>query len=356
MCSSTPEPPDYGPIAQASEEAARLMAELGYAQLNEATRQYEANAPFVQAIAKKQADIADQTAAQGADYFNYMKDTFRPVEQSLASDVMDFSSPAEAERRARLAVSDIERQAGIQQDAYMRAMRQMGVDPTSLKYNKLRQQMGLETAAARAGAATGAREQADQLAYAKKLDIAGLGRGLPGASVAAYGASTNAGNAAATNQQTPGAQLLTGMGAGASTIGSGQNMLINGLGSILDAQTAVYRADSANDGGLGGIGSLIGTAAGNYFSTKKAKTKKKSIDAEKMSKDVEKMPVDEWQYKKGVADEGTHVGPYAEDMKKLGASDGTTVDVVSAIGVNLAATKGVAKRLSKIEKKLEKMA
>jgi len=108
------------------------------------------------------------------------------------------------------------------------------------------------------------RLQDDSTNWARKLDVAGLYRNLPGASQGAYGVSTNAGNAAVANTMQPGGQLLTGMaqGAGFQQTGMGQN--ITGLGGVLNAQNSYnnmvsqYNA-SQNQGG--GMGALLGAGA-----------------------------------------------------------------------------------------------
>lgn len=87
-------PPDYTPMANASAESARIMGELGQEQLDFAKQQYEENKPFLQGIAQQQMDIADQTAQQGADYFNYLK-AYRPTERAMMYEAMGFT-PEEA--------------------------------------------------------------------------------------------------------------------------------------------------------------------------------------------------------------------------------------------------------------------
>jgi hypothetical protein len=83
--------PDYTPVAQASAEAARIANELGREQLAEAKRQYDNNIAIAQPIVNSQAQLANQTIAQGDDYFNYMKQYSRPVEQSLYYESMGFT-------------------------------------------------------------------------------------------------------------------------------------------------------------------------------------------------------------------------------------------------------------------------
>lgn len=118
--------------------------------------------------------------------------------------------------------------------------------------------------------------QDDSIAWAKKLDMSGVYRGMPGNSQGAYGLAVGAGNAAVANQQAPGAKYLSGMGQGIGTIGMGQQMQLQGLSSILGSQTNMYNAALANQGaGLGGLlgfAGRIGAAAMPYiFSDRRLK-------------------------------------------------------------------------------------
>ena len=110
------------------------------------------------------------------------------------------------------------------------------------------------------------RLQTDSTNWAKKLDVAGLYRGLPGASQGAYSTSINAGNSAVSNQNTTAAQYLNGINAGTNTITSGLGMQLSGLGNVLNSQTSfansqnqMYASMSGGDstgsvlGGLGGL-------------------------------------------------------------------------------------------------------
>lgn len=115
-----------------------------------------------------------------------------------------------------------------------------------------------QQAEAQAAAASGARDKAKNVGYAKKLDVAGLYRGLPGASQAAYGLTLNAGNAAVGNQNATSGQYVNGMNAGTNTIMNGQQMKVNGLGQILNAQTSAYNASNSGDGGMAGFGGMLG--------------------------------------------------------------------------------------------------
>jgi len=263
MGKSSPDPPDYRPLAQASKESAEIMAALGERQLDFAEAQYQDARPVLRDIAESQMAIQNQTAAQARDYYNYSTNTFRPMEQRLAREADRFNTDAYREQLASQAAADTSRAWSTMRGASDRAMASMGVNPNSPRFASTQRQSALGLAASRAAAMTNARTQAENLGYARRLDVAGLGRGLSGASTAAYGLSVNAGNAAGQNYQSPGQNYMAGQVAGANTIGQGQNMRISGLSNVLNAQTNAY-INSGGDGFgdiLGGVGTLAGGLA-----------------------------------------------------------------------------------------------
>jgi hypothetical protein len=94
-----------------------------------------------------------------------------------------------------------------------------------------------------------ARTQAEQMGYARKLDAAGLGRNLAGASTAAYGGATAAGSAGMNTAMAPGSQAMTGMAQAGNT-----------MGAVLNSQTSAYNAGMAQQGlDVGGL--MKGAAA-----------------------------------------------------------------------------------------------
>jgi hypothetical protein len=112
--------------------------------------------------------------------------------------------------------------------------------------------MGL--AAMQAGSANQARQQAEQLGFARKLDVVGLGRGLAGASTAAYGGATGAGQAAGGTAMSAGNQFQQGMGQAGQT-----------YGGILNSQTSAYNtAQSQADPFASIVGMGLGAYAGGF--------------------------------------------------------------------------------------------
>jgi hypothetical protein len=339
--------PNYNSLADASKESAQIMAGLGRQQLDEAKRQYDLAFPFVQQIAQGQNDIMQQTAAQGQDYFDYMKSSFRPVEQKMVQDALDYNTEAKREELAQQAAADAGLAFQNTQAANERAMASMGVNPNSGRFAGQRRASELGLAAQRANAMSKTRTQAEGLGYARLADVVGMGRGLPGASQGAYQVATGAGSNAAQNFQSPGQNYMAGMGQGAGTIGQGRQMYQSGLGAALDGQASIYNNQSNPLATIAGLG--LG-----FLSSKKAKTKEGGVDAEAVSRAMEQLPVDRWRYKPGQGDGGQapHIGPYAEDMTALGAGtpDGRAIDVISALGLNTAAAKGLGRRVSKLER------
>ena len=69
---------------------------------------------------------------------------------------------------------------------------------------------------------------------------------------------------------------------------------------------------------------------------------------------MRRLSVESWKYKKGIADEGDHIGPYAEDVQReFGdrvAPGGKVIDMISMIGVNLAALQALDSKVAGLEK------
>ena len=227
-------PPDYTPLAEASAEAARIQAGLGREQLAFAREQYDRSAPILEGIANQQMAAQGEQMAQARDYYDYQRDTYRPLERGLVADAERFNTRSVPNQACGQAAADAGRAFGISAATNQRAMASMGANPNSGRFAGMQNATGLQQAAMRANAMTGARNQAQQMGYARKLDAAGLGRGLAGASAAAYGGASNAGSMAGQNAQSAGQNYMGNMAIGSGTIGAGQQMQLSGLGNVLN--------------------------------------------------------------------------------------------------------------------------
>jgi hypothetical protein len=250
---STPKAPDYTPLADASKESAEIMADLQREINAENARQYDQTMQAIMPVLQQQGSIAAETAAQGREDRAYNIEVFRPLERGLVADARAYHTDAKREELAAQAAADVGRAFGNTQNATGRAMASMGVNPNSGKARAMQNQNALSLAAMRANAMTGTRQQAENIGYARKLDAAGLGRNLTGASQGAYALSLNAGNSLVNNTMAPGTRYLNTMAQGANVMASGRNMLQNGLTGVLDSQTSVYKADSQSGLDVGGV-------------------------------------------------------------------------------------------------------
>lgn len=253
-------PPNYTALANASKEAAEIMADLGYAELDFTKQAYADNKPMLDQLVQQQIDIGNQTAAQGKDYYDYMVSQQRPVEQALNAEAMASGSEERQAQAAGQAMADARQGTTQQQNQMIRQGMRYGFSPEKMANvsTALANQQGLAVASA----GNQARTNEKNLGFAKKLDVAGLYRGLPGASQGAYSTALNAGNSASQNTMAPVSQVQSGYSTAGNMIGSGQQMQLSGLGTILNSQTQM--AVNNNQSGLGDIGSLLGGAASLY--------------------------------------------------------------------------------------------
>ena len=272
---SSPPPPDYGPIANASREAAEIMAGLGREQLAFARQQYGEMMPLARQVANQQMASQRELMDMARADREYQIETFRPVERGLVADAERFSTEGFREQQARDAAAAAGRAFGITQDAAARAAASRGISLGSGAGMAMSQQANLGLAAQRAAGMTGARQQAEQMGFARRMDVTGLGRGLGGAALGAYGAAGAAGSQGMGTMAAPGVQYMQGMAQGANTIGAGQQMQLGGLGNILGTQGSVYAAGMNQSDPIMG---LIGTGIGAYGAFKSDRRLKQDIE------------------------------------------------------------------------------
>jgi hypothetical protein len=247
-------------MANASRESAEIMAGLGREQLDFARQQYAEMRPLAQRIAESQISGMD-TAARIAEEERAYGLQFRPAEERLLAQAMEFDTPAARERFAQQAAADASRAFGTTQGMTSRSLSRMGVGPGSGAAMAQMNQNALGLASQRAGAMTGARTMAEDRANALLTGASALGRGQVQTTLGAMGLSSQLGSAGQQTAMAPGNQFMQGFGAGASTIGSGRNMLQSGLGNILSTQGSMYAAGMNQSDPVMG---LIGTGIGAY--------------------------------------------------------------------------------------------
>lgn len=230
-------PPDYSGMEQVARE-----------QLRFAQQQYRDLRPIAEGIGQAQIAAQTQQMEQAQDYYNYMQDTFRPVEQSLVAQAQNFNTDAYRQQKAAEASAAASRAFSTARESNARSLAARGVNPNSGAARGMGTATQLQEGLARAGGMTSARQQAEQMGYARMIDAAGLGRGLAGASAAAYAGATGAGSAGLNSYMAPGTQYQQGLAGAGQTFGNMANM-----------QNQAFMAGQANQAGM--FGALVGAGA-----------------------------------------------------------------------------------------------
>lgn len=359
MCADSP---DYSGMNRAAEANAALSKEA----LDFYRQVYAEQKPAREAAAKIAIDVANQqlessrqNTAISNDYWNYQKNTFRPLEEGIVADAQAYDTTARREAAASEAVADVGMQAELARQAQTRQQQRMGVNPASGKAVALQSQIGMAEAAAKAGAANTARDKIELQGYARKMDAANLGRGLASSQATSAGVALNAGNSAVGNAGVP----LTQANQAAATMGQGFNTAIQGNNSAGQLYGQVAQMESQDSGIWGALGGVAGSFLGGsgfanmVKSDKNAKEDIKPVSDEKALEAVKKTPVSRWKYKDGEGDGGTHVGPMAQHVNKnmgeQAAPGGKMVDLITLNGMNMAATGALARKVDKLAKKVE---
>jgi hypothetical protein len=96
----------------------------------------------------------------------------------------------------------------------------------------------------------------------------------------------------------------------------------------------------------------VASAAVPFLSSKEYKENKEEIKEDKALKAILNMPIEKWKYKKGIADESEHIGPYAEDFKKeTGMGSGKEISVQDSIGLIMKSIQDLNAKIDNIKGK-----
>jgi hypothetical protein len=236
-------------MAASSAEVGKMQQETAREYLDFQKQQYADLKPLAEKLSaaqisymEEQAAISKTNAARADEYSAFEKETFRPLEKSLVDEANNYDSDAKREELARKGIADVATAYEAQKKQALATLSSYGINPNSNRFAAINAQLAQGEAADKAGAATNARSQAEQLGYARKLDAASLGRNLASNASTAYGVSLNASNSASSTGSTA-----------LNTAGNpGQNM-----GSSYGS----YNAQLGNAGtSYGTAGNIYGTA------------------------------------------------------------------------------------------------
>lgn len=356
MCADAPDNSGVNAAALANAELSRETMDFYREIYAEQTPAREAAAKLATEVANQQMASSKQNDAIAKDYWDYQKNTFRPLEQGIVADAEAYDTAARRESEAGTAVADVGMQAQLAREAQTRQQQRMGVNPNSGVAVSMQSALSLGEAAAKAGAAGAARKNVETIGVARKMDAASLGRGLPSAQATSASVALQGGNNAVANAAAP----LQQASAGAGLVGQGAQIagnLNSSAGQMYgQASNAQSQANATNAGTLGTLGTIAGTAL-MFMSDENKKEGIKPVTDEEALAAVEKTPVSSWKYKAGEGDGGQHVGPMAQHVRKSmgdkAAPGGKVVDLITMNGVTMAGVAALSRKVDKLSKKLE---
>jgi hypothetical protein len=233
--------------------------------------------PTLQAESEKQTARADEQWALDREMqlrqkeiadieYGRRQELFFPIEERQIREAMEAGGEADMERQAALALGDVRTAQQRQSQDIAMQQRAYGIDPSAGRYQGMQRAVGVDNAAMEARAATMARQGAEQLGWAKRMDALALGAGQFGNQATSTGLALNAGQAALGAGQIP-MQNAAMMG---SSMGSAYGGAMQGWGQVGQLGVQKYNADvnayaaqqQAAAQQSAGFGSMLGSLAG----------------------------------------------------------------------------------------------
>lgn len=224
--------------------------------------------------ANAQAAINLQTQQQqnqiANEQYQMYKNTYQPLQQQLVNEAENYNTASNEQRLAQGAIGDVNTAFTNQRQAQTQQMQSYGINPTSGQFQGMQNSNQVLQAAQSAAAATQARNAAEQLGWAKKMDAAGLASGQYGNQATATQLGMAAGGQSLAAGQIPiqnSAALSSSMAGGYGGAMQGwQNVGQLGVQNYQTQVNAWNAQQMANAQSSAGIGSALGAAIGGFAS------------------------------------------------------------------------------------------
>lgn len=302
-------------MAEISEEYLNNWKTEVWPAMKEAAAKQEVRADEQFAIDKEIQ--AKQIAAADLSMAEFQRNA--PSREAIYKEAEEYNTAANKERIAAEAIGDVKQGFGIQQQDMERKMQSYGINPTSGQFTGMRNANSVLQAATEASAATRARNAAEQLGWAKKMDAIALSQGQFGNQATSTGLALSSGA-----QGLNAGQLAMGnygaMGNSMAQATSTANQGWNSVGTLgvqkYNADVNAYEAQTkANATGSAGFGSLVGSlgaAAISKYSDIRMKQNIKLVGKTKAGTNIYS-----YEYKpefKEIAGYGEHIGVMAHEV------------------------------------------
>lgn len=258
--------PNFQALEALGRQGQGLANNLGQQQMQFAQQMYDRQMPLYDNMASINMGLQSYNADMGKNMGDMFQQTYMPMMQEQANAARNFNTEAYREGLAQQAAADVARAFSNQRGASERNMASMGVNPNSGRFAGQQRANDIGLAAARAGAMTGTRRQAEAEGQQRMGAALSQGQGLGGMASQAFGTSMNAGSMAGNMLQVPGQNYMAGLQGAGNMMLQGHNFAMQGLQGSLGGQMDAYNAKAAEDGAMwSGIGSLAGMAAGSFL-------------------------------------------------------------------------------------------
>lgn len=306
-------------------------------------------------VTELQLGLATDQAAWSREDRDRYENTFRPIEDKYIEEATNYGSTERQAQAAAEARSDVQTAAANARAATERNNAAMGIDPRSGRAGGIQAQTDMGVALAEAGAANNARTMVRDKGLALTADVANMGRGASSAAAAGAAGSVGASGTALAGNQATNAQSLAASQVMSQGF-SGAMQGYSGMGSTLNTQYGLqldgWKAEQEMKAqNMAGIGKAFGAVLGAlpFPSDENLKEDKEPMEEGAALDAVENMRVESWKYKPGVADEGEHIGTYAQDFQReTGKGDGRSIAPQDAIGITMGAIKDLNAKVDKL--------
>jgi hypothetical protein len=188
-------------------EAAKMTAQTGADWLTFAKDQFAESSVRQDAVDKMTKEVSTQqlsdmrkASSRSDTEWSRYNNLFKPVEDRMVKDAMNYDTPAAQAKAAAEAKADVMGNAAQSQQQNSRQMASMGIDPRSGRFAGVDRATDLSVALAGAGAQNAAREGVKATGMALREGVANFGKGATSTAAQQVGLSLNSGNSATANQ------------------------------------------------------------------------------------------------------------------------------------------------------------
>lgn len=250
--------PDYSPLIAAAQKSADASYALAKEQFEWAKKTYAENkvigdkvTNFAMGQMEKMAGWAD------ADRKRY-ENIYQPLEDQAAARAQDYASPERQEYEAGRAEAQVADKYRAARDAAQDRLEAFGVDPSQLRSGALDLGTRVAEASAQVGAGNAARTQTEMYGDQLMANAIATGKGYPGQALAAAGGAGSSGNQAVNTGLATTASGAQTMGTAPTWQGLG-NQGLGQWGQFLNAQwQSQLQKQQADQQASSGIGSALG--------------------------------------------------------------------------------------------------